>query len=88
MEGDSTTGFDMTAYKYRLAKGITDVMPDSAECHARVYLHENEAVPDQIEEKTLAKALAIADKKGVAPKKAAQHLAKHIAQKRAQKEQN
>ncbi len=78
--------FDVDDFAQKLDNGISDVMPESWQGHARLLIRETDRVPEQIENKTIAKSLAIADRKGVPPKKAAEHLARHIAQKRAQKQ--
>jgi hypothetical protein len=77
MEAETTKGWNVAQYNYKLDKGLTNVMPDHWEGHARVAIWESD-VPEKIAEKATRKAIALADDKGVTPESAAKSLIKSI----------
>ena len=79
MEGNSTNS--LRSYKNDLDNICEGVMPDSWEGHARLAIRESEDVPESIEDKAIAKANKIADKKGVSPERAANALISKLAEK-------
>lgn len=80
MEAETTEGWSLAQYNYELDKGLTNVMPDHWEGHARVAIWESD-VPEKIADKATQKALMLADDNGVTPETAARSLIKSIENK-------